>query len=83
MAVRIRNEAADNWDDRVAVERFEGKGGKFIRGSGRLIDAHTVEVDGDGGGDPGNVICDRSRNCRWRTRCGSNRLEALKHVDTF
>src|SRR6185369_5657545 len=27
VARRIRDEATDNWDDRVAVERFEGKGG--------------------------------------------------------
>jgi pyruvate/2-oxoglutarate dehydrogenase complex dihydrolipoamide dehydrogenase (E3) component len=36
VAGRIRREATDNWDDRVAVERFEGKGGRFIRGAGRL-----------------------------------------------
>src|SRR6476661_10627277 len=36
VARRIREEATDTWDDRVAVERFEGKGGRLIRGSGRL-----------------------------------------------
>jgi len=36
VATRIRNEATDNWDDRVAVERFEGKGGRFVRGHARL-----------------------------------------------
>lgn len=33
VAQRIRDEATDNWDDHVAVERFEGQGGRFVRGS--------------------------------------------------
>ncbi len=45
VARRIREEATDNWDDRVAVERFEGKGGTFVRGAGRLIGPRTVAVD--------------------------------------
>lgn len=36
VAERIRSEATDNWDDHVAVERFEGQGGRFARGAGRL-----------------------------------------------
>jgi len=36
VAARIRAEATDNWDDRVAVERFEGQGGTFVRGTARL-----------------------------------------------
>jgi pyruvate/2-oxoglutarate dehydrogenase complex dihydrolipoamide dehydrogenase (E3) component len=44
VARRIREEATDTWDDRVAVERFEGKGGRFIRGSGRLTGAGLVSV---------------------------------------
>jgi len=44
--VRIRNEATDNWDDKVAVERFEGKGGRFVRGHGKLTGPNTVSVDG-------------------------------------
>ncbi|MBV9935901.1 MAG: NAD(P)/FAD-dependent oxidoreductase, partial [Actinobacteria bacterium] len=47
VARRIRDEATDNWDDRVAVERFEGKGGTFVRGSGRLVGPMRVAVDGD------------------------------------
>ena len=46
VARRIREEATDNWDDRVAVERFEGKGGRFVRGSGRLVGPRSVEVGG-------------------------------------
>ena len=41
------SEATDNWDDAVAVERFEGKGGRFIRGRARLIGANEVEVGGE------------------------------------
>ncbi len=37
VAERIRDEATDDWDDRVAVERFEGKGGRFLRGEGRIV----------------------------------------------
>jgi pyruvate/2-oxoglutarate dehydrogenase complex dihydrolipoamide dehydrogenase (E3) component len=36
VADRIRDEATDDWDDTVAVERLEGKGGTFVRGTGRL-----------------------------------------------
>jgi len=46
VAQRIRKEATDNWDDRVAVERFEKKGGHFIRGAGKLAGPGRVEVDG-------------------------------------
>ncbi|MGH9295362.1 MAG: dihydrolipoyl dehydrogenase family protein, partial [Acidimicrobiales bacterium] len=45
VARRIREEATDNWDDRVAVERFENKGGRFVRGLGRLVGPRTVVVD--------------------------------------
>ncbi|MFN2581170.1 MAG: NAD(P)/FAD-dependent oxidoreductase, partial [Candidatus Dormibacteria bacterium] len=36
VARRLREEATDNWNDKVAVERFEQKGGRFVRGSGRF-----------------------------------------------
>jgi pyruvate/2-oxoglutarate dehydrogenase complex dihydrolipoamide dehydrogenase (E3) component len=36
VANRIRDEATDDWDDRVAVQRLEGKGATFARGAGRL-----------------------------------------------
>src|SRR3954451_7130419 len=32
VARRIREEATDTWDDKVAVDRFIGKGGHFVRG---------------------------------------------------
>jgi pyruvate/2-oxoglutarate dehydrogenase complex dihydrolipoamide dehydrogenase (E3) component len=44
VARRIREEATDDWDDRVAVERFTGKGGTFVRGHGRLASRTEVEV---------------------------------------
>jgi pyruvate/2-oxoglutarate dehydrogenase complex dihydrolipoamide dehydrogenase (E3) component len=44
VAARIRSEATDNWDDTVAVDRFVGKGGTFVRGRGRLVAADAVEV---------------------------------------
>lgn len=46
VAARIRAEATDNWDDTVAVDRFVGKGGTFVRGRGRLVAADAVEVAG-------------------------------------
>src|SRR2546423_12488499 len=45
VAKRIREEATDDWDDKVAVDRFTGKGGRFVRGFGRLAGPGRVEVD--------------------------------------
>jgi len=45
VAKRIREEATDDWDDRVAVDRFTGKGGRFVRGFGKLAGPGRVEVD--------------------------------------
>lgn len=44
VAARIRAEATDDWDDTVAVERFVGKGGRFVRGQGRLVGPGLVTV---------------------------------------
>lgn len=44
VAERIRVEATGNWDDSMAVERFEGGGGRFVRGRGRLTGPTTVAV---------------------------------------
>ncbi len=46
VAARIRAEATDDWDDRVAVERFEAKGGRFVRGSARLDGPGRIRVNG-------------------------------------
>jgi pyruvate/2-oxoglutarate dehydrogenase complex dihydrolipoamide dehydrogenase (E3) component len=45
VARRIRDEATDDWDDAVAVQRFEDKGGRFVRGWGRLEGPGRVAVD--------------------------------------
>src|SRR5436309_13946982 len=42
----IRREATDYWDDRVAMERFEKKGGRFVRGAGRLAGPGKVSING-------------------------------------
>jgi len=47
VAERIRSEATDNWDDTVAVDRFVGKGGRFVRGRGRLTGPRQVTVGDD------------------------------------
>ena len=44
MARRIRDEATDSWDDTVAVKRFEDKGGRLVRGWGRLDGPDRVVV---------------------------------------
>ncbi len=44
VARRIRAEATDDWDDRVAVERFEKLGGRFVRGRGVLEGPRRVRV---------------------------------------
>jgi pyruvate/2-oxoglutarate dehydrogenase complex dihydrolipoamide dehydrogenase (E3) component len=43
---RIRQEATDDWDDTVAVQRLEKAGVTFARGTARLAGPRTVEVDG-------------------------------------
>ncbi len=44
VAARIRAEATGDWDDTIAVGRFQGKGGRFVRGRGRLVGPRTVTV---------------------------------------
>jgi pyruvate/2-oxoglutarate dehydrogenase complex dihydrolipoamide dehydrogenase (E3) component len=46
VAARIRDEATDSWDDKVAVDRFTGKGGRFVRGWG-VLDGHGRVKVGD------------------------------------
>ncbi|MBW1598388.1 NAD(P)/FAD-dependent oxidoreductase [Streptomyces sp. JJ38] len=47
VAARIREEATADWDDQIAVDRFTGKGGSFVRGRGRLAGPGRVEVNGE------------------------------------
>jgi pyruvate/2-oxoglutarate dehydrogenase complex dihydrolipoamide dehydrogenase (E3) component len=65
VAQRIRDEATDDWDDRVAVERFEGKGGRFLRGEGRI-----VEPGPSGGG----------RGSGFRVAVGDRMVDARRGV---
>ena len=44
VAQRIREEATDSWDDRVAVERLEKKGAQVIHGTGRFEGPNRVAV---------------------------------------
>jgi len=44
VAKRIRDQATDDWNDKVAVDRFEGKGGRFVRGTGEIVGAGSVRV---------------------------------------
>src|SRR3954471_10823351 len=46
VATRIREEATDSWDDKVAVERLTGKGATFVRGTARIAGLGRVDVDG-------------------------------------
>jgi pyruvate/2-oxoglutarate dehydrogenase complex dihydrolipoamide dehydrogenase (E3) component len=43
---RIRDEATDDWDDQVAVDRLKDAGVTFVRGSARLTGPRSVAVDG-------------------------------------
>ena len=44
VARRIRQEATDDWDDTVAVDRLEASGARFVRGWGRLDGPGAVVV---------------------------------------
>ena len=47
VAQRIREQATDNWDDQVAVDRFVGKGGRFVRGYATIEGPGLVAVNGE------------------------------------
>ncbi|MDQ3963324.1 MAG: NAD(P)/FAD-dependent oxidoreductase [Actinomycetota bacterium] len=44
---RIKLQATDDWNDQVAVDRLEGKGGTFLRGEARFVGPREIEVDGE------------------------------------
>src|SRR3954454_3216518 len=44
VATRIAEEATDNWDDQVAVDRLVASGAEFVRGHARLAGERTVEI---------------------------------------
>src|SRR4029450_11162558 len=45
VAKRIRGGATDTWADKVAVARFTGKGGRFVRGRATITGPGRVRVD--------------------------------------
>lgn len=46
VAARVRDEATDGWDDKVAADRLAGKGVRLVRGHGRVRGPREVTVDG-------------------------------------
>ncbi|MFL6060028.1 MAG: dihydrolipoyl dehydrogenase family protein [Marmoricola sp.] len=44
VAKRIRDEATDDWNDQVAVDRLVGAGATFVRGHGAITAPRTVAV---------------------------------------
>ncbi|WP_217209575.1 FAD-dependent oxidoreductase [Streptomyces sp. AC550_RSS872] len=46
VAGRIRGEATDEWNDQVAADRLAAKGGRLVRGTGRLTGPRQVTVGG-------------------------------------
>jgi pyruvate/2-oxoglutarate dehydrogenase complex dihydrolipoamide dehydrogenase (E3) component len=48
VAGRIRDEATDDWNDKAAVDRFTGVGGRFIRGRAWLAGSARVSVREEG-----------------------------------
>jgi len=49
VAARIRDEATDDWDDQVAVDRLVHAGATFARGRGRIAAPGSVTVTGPDG----------------------------------
>ncbi|MEV6305885.1 NAD(P)/FAD-dependent oxidoreductase [Actinoplanes sp. NPDC051861] len=47
VAKKIREQATDNWNDKVAVDRFTGKGGTFVRGRATITGPGRVRVGDD------------------------------------
>ncbi|MGW0881854.1 dihydrolipoyl dehydrogenase family protein [Streptomyces sp. NPDC002671] len=46
VAGRIREEATDDWNDQVAADRLKARGGRLVRGRGRLTGPRRVTVGG-------------------------------------
>jgi pyruvate/2-oxoglutarate dehydrogenase complex dihydrolipoamide dehydrogenase (E3) component len=49
VAERIRDQATDDWDDKVAVDRLVAAGATFVRGRGRITGPRTVSVTANDG----------------------------------
>jgi len=44
VATLVREQVTGDWDDSLAIKRFEGRGGRFVRGRGVFTDSRTVAV---------------------------------------
>ena len=49
VALRIREEATDYWNDKVAADRFAGKGGHLVRGHGKITGPGEATVSTEHG----------------------------------
>ncbi len=49
VALRIREEATDYWNDKMAADRFTGKGGHLVRGHGKITGPDEVTVSTEQG----------------------------------
>src|SRR6202035_1944924 len=49
VALRIREEATDYWNDKAAADRFAGKGGHLVRGHGKITGPGQVTVNTEDG----------------------------------
>ncbi|MEV0280067.1 NAD(P)/FAD-dependent oxidoreductase [Streptomyces sp. NPDC050610] len=47
VAARIRDEATTDWNDQVAADRFTDKGGRLVRGRGKLAGPGKVAAGGE------------------------------------
>ena len=56
VALRIRQEATDYWNDKVAADRFTGKGGHLIRGRGTITGPGEVTVSAPSGSGGPRVL---------------------------
>lgn len=56
VARRIRKEATDDWDDQAAADRFTGKGGRLVRGRGRVTGPGEITVASPDGERPPRVL---------------------------
>jgi hypothetical protein len=78
VAARIRNEATDDWDDRVAVEPFEGPYSGLVRHSGRVLQALTYAPTGAmvaGGLLPALSLSSPTRKASWPPRTAGRRRD--------
>ena len=56
VALRIRQEATDYWNDKVAADRFAGKGGHLVRGTGAITGPGEVTVSASSAPDGTRVF---------------------------